>query len=983
MKRLLILALALFTAMAAGAQPYTVTLSNTVIGNNARPGLNFGQPTGSYPMYKNYLAFSNPGFEPIIIQQIFQFQGTCGGAGICDPTHFQWNVNNTQYVTYDLNQWAGANFTVIQGSYAQGLSDPALGCTGTVASSSANTGGFGPIFAINTSTNQGSSGCAGNLGVAGQVIVVSTNNSMSNVFPTPSSVWAAGGNGLLAAPTLTGSATMASETTDLCATCGSQSILFTVPSGGSATLSTGNLLNMPSEKTVTLNGTYTISFWAKSNAGTPPQVAITATPRYGSNCTQTYSGTSSPAITSTWTQFSFNCTFSETPANGGPYPFIIQWAITPVGGVSTSLEFDNWAFTDGSTNPTVLSDAAIAAFKAWCQSATNTTGPNCTLRYGPSPDSEVMSNWYLSQVSGAHRPSIEQHTALSTAYATNKLDLYDFFVICQYLGWTPVLIFPVTITTSDVQNMVDYMQGSSSTTYGNLRVNQGQTAPWVGSSSPFSTIYLEFGNENWNGGFLGHALGYNSSSTNIYEDYALRAGVVFTAARSWQTSQGYTQSQTKWVLNLQTASPSNASYALSTAHPDVAEINGYTAGTIRDVSTSPCTTNANCPFYGPSLTEPYSNTHATNSLSGFQQSVANVQAANQCGPSNTAACQVMVYEQNVGVGTTSTTQALIGGTGTYTSGITATGSTGQNCTLSFTTGGTGGVGYVVLTGTNTIASGAAINITTAGSGCTSEYVTTAAVSNGTTQGSSTGATCSGTATVSQLSNQMTQANTDIFVQAAFQGVVTADQMGENDAAGVVNQNTYQALQYYFGQGGVNVHMWGTALDFGGDCSVYNAATWGGSYCPRPQMLGAQVYNYCKIGPMITSSVGSGPTYNLAANNNSVAAINNVPLIRTYAFHQGSTTCIVVINSDVYSSYTINLAGYGVTSTATTNQFAPTALATVNEATDLNPTSTIGTGVSNTTTPGVSTTGYSLPPDSVTAFMMTSTSVPTSIRAVAQ
>ncbi len=216
----------------------------------------------------------------------------------------------------------------------------------------------------------------------------------------------------------------------------------------------------------------------------------------------------------------------------------------------------------------------------------------------------------------------------------------------------------------------------------------------------------------------------------------------------------------------------------------------------------------------------------------------------------------------------------------------------------------------------------------------------------------------------------TQAVSDSFIQAAVQGIVAADQMGENDAAGVINQNEYQALQYYFGEGGVNVHMWGTMLDTGGDCSNYNSSTFGGSYCPRPQMLGAQVYNWCKIGPMVQTSWTSNPTYNLPANTNSVNAISGVPVLRSYAFAQGNQRCMVIVNADVYSAHNVTFAGTNApASGVTTYQFAPGALNTVNEASALTTTSTLETPMGNTTTPGVSVaSGYSLPAHSVTAFM---------------
>jgi hypothetical protein len=80
--------------------------------------------------------------------------------------------------------------------------------------------------------------------------------------------------------------------------------------------------------------------------------------------------------------------------------------------------------------------------------------------------------------------------------------------------------------------------------------------------------------------------------------------------------------------------------------------------------------------------------------------------------------------------------------GTYASGITATGTTGQTCTLNITGTNMTGIGTVALTGTNTIASGTAIaiNINTGGNGFTSAPAS-ATAGNGT-------ATCSGTAAIS-------------------------------------------------------------------------------------------------------------------------------------------------------------------------------------------------------------------------------------------
>jgi hypothetical protein len=99
--------------------------------------------------------------------------------------------------------------------------------------------------------------------------------------------------------------------------------------------------------------------------------------------------------------------------------------------------------------------------------------------------------------------------------------------------------------------------------------------------------------------------------------------------------------------------------------------------------------------------------------------------------------------------------------GLYVAGITATGSTGQTCTLTgFNNGLTGATATVALTGTNTIASSTPLVVTIAGSGGSSATPpTTATASNGT-------ATCSGTATLSSVS-----------IGAATNSFFTFDQTG--------------------------------------------------------------------------------------------------------------------------------------------------------------------------------------------------------------
>jgi hypothetical protein len=80
--------------------------------------------------------------------------------------------------------------------------------------------------------------------------------------------------------------------------------------------------------------------------------------------------------------------------------------------------------------------------------------------------------------------------------------------------------------------------------------------------------------------------------------------------------------------------------------------------------------------------------------------------------------------------------------GTYSSGGTITGSTGQTCTLTSFNDSSTATATVALTGTNTIAASTALTITSRGQGATAAP-TTATLGNGT-------ATCSGTATIATV-----------------------------------------------------------------------------------------------------------------------------------------------------------------------------------------------------------------------------------------
>ena len=103
------------------------------------------------------------------------------------------------------------------------------------------------------------------------------------------------------------------------------------------------------------------------------------------------------------------------------------------------------------------------------------------------------------------------------------LGLHEFLQLCQAVGAEPWYTLPPGMSTTEMQNLIQYLAGPSSTTYGAIRTSLGQAAPWT---SVFPVIHLELGNEQWNyGTFPGGAI-------NDPVAYGNRVATIFGAARS-------------------------------------------------------------------------------------------------------------------------------------------------------------------------------------------------------------------------------------------------------------------------------------------------------------------------------------------------------------------------------------------------------------------------------------------------------------------
>ncbi len=604
--------LALFGHTAA-AQTLTLNDGAILQSNPGRAGLNIGAIDywDQGQILKNLIGSSNPGFEPLQNRQIWSL--------IAAGTTTTFTVPDI-YDTIPANYFAGGTFTVVE-TQSGGAE---MGCTGTIAS---NTGPDYPVADVTTwvsPTVTVATPCAAPFAV-GDIIILS-----KITYPTPESWWETGGLGGTAG-SVSGGAQLLSDTTDLCATCGTQALNMNATTANSAASAIWYFDSASNQNVfVLVNGTYQTTFWAKAASGNPT-LTVTALrgTQGGFNC-----GSYTPTLTSTWTQYTWTCTASETAA--GLTPAAGQVSFVAKGG-SVYLDNVSFAKTSGnSNNTTVLRDEVIQTLANY-YGANNATNPG-TFRYWVNQNAETISNW--TQPDYARMP-----TGGGTGYfvgpggqGATVLSLEDYLAICQYINAVPYLEIPVTLTAADAANLVEFLASPSTTTYGAKRASLGQTEPWT---SVFSTIHLSFCNECWNSAsFAGQNLAYRGSNPTgeYYYDYSVRARDIFAAMRA---DSYYPSTGIELVMNAQTAQNYTMDASIARTHPDALEIEDYTYGFVSSFSTD-------AELWTPAMIDPWEKTTYPQDIRNFYQSLHDYQSQTTCGPNGTSTCKVNIYEWGQG-----------------------------------------------------------------------------------------------------------------------------------------------------------------------------------------------------------------------------------------------------------------------------------------------------------------------------------------------
>ena len=615
MRRILLIATAGLLALAMpqlGAQTATLNDGSIVQASTKRIGVNIGAIDfyDNGEVNRNLVGAINPNFEPALDQQIWALSA----AGT--TTTFS---NTNIYDSPPANFWAGATFTIVQSQTNNGQA----GCTGTIASNTTGTSGTtAPSYTT-------SAPCGGPFSIGDVVILKKTT------IPTPESSWE-NSNGLWTA--ISGGGTLTSDTTDLCATCGSQALEMnatpTSSTSGFTEYWDGSTVGS-ADNYVILNGVYTLSFWAKKVSGTPTlTVAASRAETGGFSC-----GPYTPTLTTTWQQFTYSCTTAEATT-------IAVHNSTLTASVSGgAVYFDNLYFGKNTSQPTVFRDEVISTLQ--------TLNPG-EFRYWVNQNAETLDNWiapdYARAVSGLG------YGIKPTGGDTVTLSLEDYLVICQYLNVEPYLEVPITFTSTDAGNLIEFLAGGSGATYGAKRIALGQTAPW---SSVFSKIHLAFANESWNEiSFLGQGLPdrYTTEpndpncpyTCNVPDyDYQTRSATIFAAMRAaadYSANAGVFE----LVSNLAPGQNPNNGWdwkeKAQTSKPDAFELNDYEYQEVNAYSTDSLLWQ---PYFVEVLDAASSSTLDS---SYFYYTAQQFQAMNYCGASGTAACIMNVYEWGPGIG---------------------------------------------------------------------------------------------------------------------------------------------------------------------------------------------------------------------------------------------------------------------------------------------------------------------------------------------
>jgi PKD repeat protein len=520
--RILVLVLALCSAAQAAT---TINISsNVAVSGVKRFGGNLGNVTyyDSGQIMKE-LMFQNPGFEGLLWQSVVQLgSGTTTNA-----------IENGALLGWPTGFWSGGSYEIIYGA--------AKGRTGTVATSirpmdpGGSSSGTTYVFA-----DSGAAPANGSYMILRKQFAGAAGNGAAF----------AGWN-----TNVNGGATITTELADLPpGTPGQQCVRLTATNTGQSATLSASCDTWPNVSFLQLNGNFRLIFKAKGVGGNN-RLAFTL--RRGSGA---YWINTQIQLTNAWQTYTNTFTAAETgSALGNVSLQFSAWA-----GNAVLLDDVSLRQTDSSPlNTTPLRDPVIAALTDLNPGILRIAGN--WSRLGDSLDNE------LAEPFGRQRSG---YTEFGTGQNLIQMGLHEFLEVCEFTGAEPWYTFPVTFSTQELANLMDYLGGPTNTVYGAVRAARGHPAPWT---AVFARIHLELGNENWNGGYRGGCIADTAA-------LGARGNDLFAVVKS---SPWYDAAKFNCILGEQWVNPWRVSHVHNACtNYDTMTIAGYMASRIDSYATT-------------------------------------------------------------------------------------------------------------------------------------------------------------------------------------------------------------------------------------------------------------------------------------------------------------------------------------------------------------------------------------------------------------
>ena len=214
--------------------------------------------------------------------------------------------------------------------------------------------------------------------------------------------------------------------------------------------------------------TYRFSVWMRHRDMRLPTVTV----NFG-NIAQT-----SFQVTETWQKYEFDFTGpTDIASHHGP----LRISMSSEG----TLWLDNILLYDKVDEPYALDRRMIAELESMRPGVIR-------IWSGLEKWGQTLDNWLALEL--RKRWTLKTRGAIEGATGS----LGAMLRLCKKVGADPWLLVSPAFTPEEWQGLAEYLAGDPSSRYGQVRVEEGQVAPWT---EVFNTIYLEMGNETWNRGF--------------------------------------------------------------------------------------------------------------------------------------------------------------------------------------------------------------------------------------------------------------------------------------------------------------------------------------------------------------------------------------------------------------------------------------------------------------------------------------------------